>query len=146
MMGISVHIDKDAAIHNISDIKKETTAILKDLCKYTLPYVVTATVFKGLQEAIQTAPKEIVAKYAVNSMYVGIGLCILKGAHTMWQSYDRLFAPPKEATHIILSNEDFESLQNEIIRLRQDVIDQNRRSNFTQRSNGNREFDNIRFH
>jgi hypothetical protein len=145
MIGIPAYVSQDQIIHNLSVLKNQAKIDVLDFCKYSLPYAVAGTVFVALHDILEATPAPIVAKYAVNATYLGVALCVLKSAHVIINKFSSDLSK-KEATHIVLSNEDFEALQKEIIQLRQDVIEQNRRLNLTQRSNGNKEFDNIRFH
>lgn len=124
---------RTAAIQNIynngmASIAEDGNAVLQ-MIKNAGPYIVAATLFKGLEQQVYTVAPEIVLSYTSTALTGGYCIAGALAVFGMYKSLDPHFTQfgYKKIEKITITKEEFEYLNQEIDRLNLEKVDHTKR-------------------
>lgn len=116
--------------NGIASITEDGNAVLQ-MFKNAGPYIVAATLFKGLEQQVYLAAPETVLACASTALTGGCYIAGALGVFGMYKALDPHFTQfgYKKIEKVTITKEEFEVMKNEIDRLTAENTDLNRRLN-----------------
>ena len=116
--------------NGMTSITEDGNAVLQ-MFKNAGPYIVAATLFKGLEEQVYKVTSETVLSYTSTTLTGGYYIAFALGVFGMYKALDPHFTHLgyKKIEKVTITKEEFEVMKKEIDRLTAENADLTRRNN-----------------